>query len=131
MLLCRSSPPTACLTPDSPLLGPCFALCFARSRKVLEFGRTILGFLQSNCTTDNATYWLLRDASSDQVQLFDVSALLGKGQGGGGGDETQRTVAAPPAPGMVRSSTTGSVAVPPKDSAMLSSGAAWLWEERY
>lgn len=73
------------------------------SLQVLEFARTTLAFLQRNCTTDNATYWLLRDASSDQVQLFDVTALLSKSQHNAAPDSTsQRVTGAPSTPGSVR-----------------------------
>lgn len=76
---------------------------FRLASQVLGFARTILTFLQHNCTTDNATYWLLRDASSDQVQLFDVSALLGKSQQDAAAEAaSQRVTGSTAAPGSVR-----------------------------
>lgn len=84
------------------------------TRQVLGFARTILGFLQRNCTKENATYWLLRDAASDQVQLFDVTALMGKAPPGAAADPAAQRVQGSPdeAQGSVRAGgVRGSAAV--------------------
>ena len=43
--------------------------------EVLACGRSVLAFLQRNCTREDATYWLKRDPDG-LLQLYDVTALL-------------------------------------------------------
>ncbi|KAK3284544.1 hypothetical protein CYMTET_7815 [Cymbomonas tetramitiformis] len=44
--------------------------------RVLDHANHVFSFLQNNCTTDRATYWLLRDPTSDMLRLYDVSEML-------------------------------------------------------
>lgn len=48
--------------------------------KVMKYAGHVLSFLNENCTTDSATYWLFREPQSDVLQLYDVSGMLDAAQ---------------------------------------------------
>lgn len=62
--------------------------------RVMSYAGKALDFLNRNCATDAATYWLFREPHSQTLQLYDVSQLLTAAQEGVAADHGARTAAA-------------------------------------
>jgi len=62
--------------------------------RVMSYAGKALDFLDRNCATDSATYWLFREPHSQTLQLYDVSQLLTAAQDGVAADHGASSAAA-------------------------------------